>query len=74
MPCKYCGQYPHHNRCPLAPEPKFDHYCSYCGEGIYEGEEYIENGNGEFRHYDCFQGICDLLEWLGYKIKTMEND
>ncbi len=44
-----------------------------CGEGIYDGEEYIENQNGEYRHYECFYGMKDLLEWLGYNIKTMEG-
>lgn len=29
------------------------------------------NDNGEYRHYDCFGGMKDLLEWLGYEIKTM---
>ena len=50
------------------------HYCSSCGSGIYNGEEYIENLDGEYRHYDCFNGIKDLLEWLGSEIKTMENE
>ena len=50
------------------------HYCSSCGEKINDGEEYIENLDGEYRHYDCFNGIKDLLEWLGSEIKTMENE
>lgn len=50
------------------------HYCSSCGEKITDGEEYIENLDGEYRHYDCFNGIKDLLEWLGSEIKTMENE
>lgn len=49
-------------------------YCSSCGESIFDGEEYIENLNGEYRHYDCFYGMRDLLEWLGYEIKTTEED
>ena len=49
------------------------HYCSSCKEGIYDGEEYIENQNGEYRHYECFHGMKDLLEWLGYRIRTMQN-
>ncbi len=47
--------------------------CSSCGEGICDGEEYIENHNGEYRHYECFHGMRDLLEWLGYEIKIMET-
>lgn len=61
-------------RCPNYKPPKAAHYCSVCGEGIYEGEEYIENDNGDMRHYECFYGMRDLLEWLGYKVKHMENN
>ncbi len=72
--CLICRQYPCHSRCPNYVSPKARHYCSFCGEGIYYGEAYIENQDGEFRHYDCFYGITDLLEWLEYEIKTMEDD
>ena len=34
---------------------------------------YIENQNGEYRHYECFHGMRELLEWLGYRIRTMQN-
>lgn len=69
--CRICF----HDKCPSAcpnyTPPKAYYYCSVCGEGIYEGEEYIENDDGEYRHYECFQGMRDLLEWLGYDVKTM---
>ena len=75
MPCNYClRDYGHNPRCPLYKENKSTHYCSICGEGILEGEEYIENENGEYRHWECFDGMRDLLEWLGYEIKTMEDE
>ena len=75
MPCNYClRDYGHNPRCPLYKENKSSHYCSICGDGILEGEEYIENENGEYRHWECFDGMRDLLEWLGYKIKTMEDE
>ena len=54
--------------------PKTSHYCSICQEGIYNGEEYIENDCGEYAHWECFCGMRDLLEWLGYEIKTMEEE
>ena len=74
MACEYCGKYlNHHPRCPLY-KPKSNHYCSICENGIFNGEEYIENANSEFAHWDCFPGRRDLLEWLGYEIKTMEDD
>lgn len=61
----------HNPRCPNYIPPKANYYCSICGEGIYEGEEYIMNDLNKCRHYDCFYGMKDLLEWLGYEIKTM---
>lgn len=74
MACDYCGRIIyHHPRCPNYMAPKATHYCSFCGNGIYEGEEYIENSEGDFRHYDCFYGIREMLEWLGYEIKIMED-
>lgn len=72
--CDVCGKINGHDtRCPYYTPPKASHYCSVCGEGIYSGEDYIENDNGEYRHYECFYGMRDLLEWLGYDIKTMED-
>lgn len=71
--CNLCKKEPCSSNCPNYIPPKVLHYCSSCEEGIYEGEEYIENDNGDMRHCDCFCGIIDLLEWLGYKIKTMKE-
>lgn len=74
MQCDICGQVIGHNyRCPNYIPRKPSHYCSSCGEGIYEGEEYIQNQDGDFRHYECFYGMKDLLEWLGYEIKIVES-
>ncbi len=72
--CSICHHDQCHPRCPNYIPPEASHYCSICGEGIHNGEEYIENDNGEYRHYDCFYGIRDLLEWLGYEVKTMEKE
>lgn len=55
-------------------QPKAFYYCSACGQGIFDGEECIVNDDGDYRHYDCFYGAKDLLDWLGYEIKTMEDD
>lgn len=71
--CEICRSHPCNTRCPNYILPKAIHYCSICGEGIYNGEEYIENMDGEYRHFDCFHEIRELLEWLGYGIKTMED-
>lgn len=73
--CEYChgigGK--HDYRCPLAPEPKFSHYCSICGEGIYDGEEYVENDDGEFVHLDC-PSVRETVEFLGYDVKIMKSE
>lgn len=72
--CEICGRIIGHDlRCPNYSPRKTLHYCSSCGYGIYDGEEYIENQFGEYRHEECFEGMRDLLEWLGYKIRTMQN-
>ena len=71
--CLLCRSYPCHQRCPNYIPSKPIHYCSVCGEGIYEGEEYIENENEDYRHFECFYGMRDLLEWLGYEVKIMEE-
>ena len=75
MPCNYClRDYGHNPRCPLYKENKSTHYCSICGEGILEGEEYIKNENGEYRHWECVDYGRDLVKFLKYEIKTMEDE
>ena len=74
MPCEYCGQYgTHHSRCPLYEPPKSSHYCSICEEGIYDGEEYIENDCGEYAHLECVNTGRDMAEFLGYIVETLEE-
>ena len=74
MPCEYCRGETHHNpRCPLYNPQKSHYCCSICNEGIYNGEEYIENDIGEYAHWECIDYGRDLARWLGYKIKTMED-
>lgn len=72
--CDICRHTPCHPRCPNYTSIKETHHCSSCGDVIYDGEEYIENLDGEHRHYDCFYGLRDLVEWLGGKVKTMEDN
>lgn len=74
MACEYCRQFSHDYRCSLAPEPKFSHYCSICGAGIYDGEEYIENDDGEVAHWECVDYARDLVSFLGYDVKVMESE
>lgn len=71
--CDLCRQNPCHTLCPNYCAKKAAYCCSYCGMGIYEGEEYIVNDGGEYRHSDCFYGIRELLGWLGHEVMTMEE-
>ena len=63
-----------HSMCPNYTPRKTLHYCASCGDGICDGEEYIKNLDGEHRHYDCFSSTRELVNWLGYDIKTMEEN
>lgn len=51
-----------------------EHYCSICNEEIFNGEEYIENDNGNYAHWECVDYGRDLARWLGYEIKIMNNE
>ena len=72
--CEICRSYPCHPRCPNHIPPKTSHYCSICKEGIYDGEEYIENSCGEYAHWNCVDYGRDLVDFLGYEIKEMDNE
>ena len=71
--CSICKQYPCNVRCPNYIPPKASQCCSICNEGIYDGEEYIENDDGEYAHWECVDYGRDLAKFLGYEIKTMEE-
>lgn len=71
--CNICLKNPCDYRCPNYSPTHTGIYCCDCGEEILIGEQYIENDNGEYMHFDCVYGIRDLLEWLGYEIKKMEE-
>lgn len=71
--CDICGFEKCPSSCPNYISPKTTHYCSICNEGIYDGEEYIENDCGEYAHWECVDYSRDLVRFLGYDIKTMEE-
>ena len=75
MACEYCLRIDGHVcGCPNYEPPKTHMYCESCGEGIYDSEEYIENDDGEYAHYDCLSGR-DLVKFFGYEVKTKgENE
>ena len=72
--CQLCRSYPCNCHCPNYIIPKVSHYCSICNEGIYNGEEYIENDVGEYAHWECVDYGRDLAKFLGYEIKEMGNE
>ena len=74
--CDICGMQDnnHHPRCPYYEPPNPKYKCCICENGIYDGEEYIENDFGEYAHWDCFSGTKDLLNFLGYRIRIMEGE
>ena len=75
MACEYCrGEGWHDAHCPNYIPPKSTHYCSICQEGIYDGEEYIENDDGEYAHWECVDYGRDLAKFLGYAIKMMNEE
>lgn len=74
MACEYCNwETGHPSSCPNADESKYDHYCSICGEGICEEEEYIVNDDGKYIHFDC-PTMRELVEFLGGEIQIMRGD
>jgi len=44
MYCDICRQFPHHPRCPNAPDPPVVYYCNMCNEEIREGDDYYDFG------------------------------
>ncbi len=77
MICELCERTNGHIRgCPNYIPPKAIYYCSICDNGIYDGEEYIKNLDGEYAHYDCLTDLSyrAMIEWLGGEISTMEDD
>ena len=71
--CELCRHDPCDPTCPNYSPAPTDFYCVVCGEGIHAGDQYIENFSGEKMHLECIRSLRELLEWLGYDIKTMEE-
>lgn len=71
--CEICLSYPCHPRCPNH-KPCAYHYCSICNEEILNGEEYIISDSGDYAHWECVNYARDLVKFLGYEIKEMEDD
>ena len=72
--CNECRNSPCLRRCPNYIPPKTNHYCVICNEGIQNGEEYIVNDNKDYAHFECVDNAKDLVSFLGYEIKEMEDE
>lgn len=72
--CELCRQYPCDHRCPNYTPPETDKKCELCREYICVGEEYVENYMGQYAHLDCLGCDYNSIEFLGEKVKTMENN
>ena len=71
--CEFCGQVGTHDyRCPNYIPPKAKYYCCCCNEGIYQGEHYLDNQNGEYVHRNCIPDIDWLINWLDFKVEEMD--
>ena len=72
--CEICRQTPCHPRCPNAPEPKPVKRCCLCGEGIYEGDEYLITTDGCVCK-DCLEdfSINQWLELIGEREISMDS-
>lgn len=75
MACEYCLKSTGHAPgCPNYISPKSDLVCRSCEEPILPEEEYVENENGDVMHYECFDGLKDLLRFLGYEVKKFDPE
>lgn len=72
--CEICHHVPCISGCPNYIPPKTDFHCSICGEGIYIGDEYVENDYGAYAHFDCFTDTKQLINWLGYRVSTLNTE
>lgn len=74
MPCEYCLRYDGHDkRCPNYSSTDTGYVCSVCDENIEPYEEYVENNDNEKAHWECVSTAYELAEFLGCKIKEMED-
>ena len=73
MFCKYCGENNIHDyRCPEFSPILSSHDCIICKENINVSEEYIENNDGEYAHWECMWDKRDVVKFLDIGIDVME--
>lgn len=67
--CEICRQIPCHSRCPNYVPLKTTHYCSICGDGIYDGEDYIENQDGNIFIMNVYKVSGSYWNGLDMKLR-----
>lgn len=71
--CSICMQVPCHPRCPNAPEPEPIMRCAECGEGIYEGDDYYDIGDGGGICKECMEdkSTSELMDLFGEQFSVV---
>jgi hypothetical protein len=42
--------------------------------GILSGQDYLRNSEGQYIHRDCIPCTDYLIDWLGYRVETMDEE
>lgn len=73
--CSVCRMTPCHPNCPNAPEPLPVCICSECGNGIFQGEKYLDLGDETYCR-ECLDDMDSesLLNLMGYRLATAEHE
>lgn len=73
--CDICRRSPCDSRCPNAPEPKRVYVCSRCGEGVYAGDRFLREPDGDILCEICLDNMDndELLHELGLSTEIAEE-
>lgn len=73
--CSVCLKTPCHPACPNAEEPKPVMLCM-CGNGIYTGDQYLEDINGKYHCMECLKEmeVSDILKLAGLELSKVEEE
>ena len=69
--CEYCHNIPHLAGCPNAPDPVPVLVCCECGEGILEGDKFLDTAKGPVC-MDCLDDMMleEILEAVGESLSV----
>lgn len=73
--CSVCLQSPCSSRCPNAPEPIPVPRCNRCGEGIYDGDKYLDSTEGPIcEDYVDDMTSYEMMKAMEYELSTVEKE